>query len=354
MVEQGRSIPNSQERGCFRAGDWLAKSPSGKPFWQIQLAIEERRSRIRESLDTPAERKAEVDALQAAKSTLAKEAPALESEIAKLTATLNKLQQAVTEAQATVDWRAEKIELAKSPTLLPSYLDGEASRVRALIKQSAALEKWWTMQAFCDGCPGLLAKNPESKTDCAAIVNHIREHCPEAIIDLANQSFDHVRIGEWFDEMRTKLAKWKPIVDAGRAKLAEDLASRNPKRKTGSFATTTPESPQNLNRVRRRKLNRQRRQNPNRVRRKNLTSSCRIAPRRWDTRRVELQPVVVVDGSSAAAGFFKITTNRNRKCTIADNLRRKFKVFSRRECVTVLDSVHSLVLLHLVRSLATE
>lgn len=224
MVEQGRSIPNSQERGCFRAGDWLAKSPSGKPFWQIQLAIEERRSRIRESLDTPAERKAEVDALQAAKSTLAKEAPALESEIAKLTATLNKLQQAVTEAQATVDWRAEKIELAKSPTLLPSYLDGEASRVRALIKQSAALEKWWTMQAFCDGCPGLLAKDPESKTDCAAIVNHIREHCPEAIIDLANQSFDHVRIGEWFDEMRTKLAKWKPIVDAGRAKLAEDLA----------------------------------------------------------------------------------------------------------------------------------
>lgn len=226
MYAENRTLPDEREKAVFRAAGWTDTNRAGtRQIWEIELGREKLRARIRERLGTKIEREQEQEVSAKADAKLKAEAPAIETEIAKLQAQLDNLRRVASDAAALVSRRNESIVASGDERLQPPWRNGERSRQRAEIKLAAARSDWWSWQGDVDGIPGIISRDPMDNSDCVKIQHVIRARLPDAILDGGRQLFDHAMIAKWFDSLRSELAKKTPAVDAGRAELKAALAA---------------------------------------------------------------------------------------------------------------------------------
>lgn len=233
MYSENRTLPDERAKSVFRASGWTDTNRAGtRQIWETQLNAEKQRARIRERLGTKSEREQEQEVSAQADLQLKSEGPAIEAEIAKLTANLDNLRRVASDAAAAVSRRNEAIAASGDEKLLPPWLAGERSRQRAELKLAASRADWWQWQGDVDGIPGILTRDPTSNSDCVAIMHMLRCRLPDAILDGSRQLFDHQKIAAWFDSLRSELARKTPVVERGRRELKESLAKLDDEQKS--------------------------------------------------------------------------------------------------------------------------
>ncbi|HRX82289.1 MAG TPA: hypothetical protein P5307_24650, partial [Pirellulaceae bacterium] len=120
--------------------------------------------------------------------------------------------------------------------LLPMHLAGSISREISQLKRTAAGEEWWPMQGRVQRIESLLQYDPTSAEDCAKMESTIRAEVPGAVRNRVERqpvrgeatwmalTFDHSKIVAWFATLREELKTKKPLVEAGRERLALAIA----------------------------------------------------------------------------------------------------------------------------------
>ena len=224
MHEQGRTSLTSMESELFRRSGWLEQGRNGKVRWKHELALKPKRDEIIARLGTSAERQREVKLLESAKQAREVDGAPLEAEIQKLQAKLDGLDGAVSRCAATVQRRERAIEQSRNEHLIPWAILKDASQRRAVAKQQAGRQDWWSWQGRVTALEHILQHDPSSQTDCIKILEFLKKESPECIRSLATNEFWHAKVIALFKALHEELAHKKPEVEAGRAELDATLA----------------------------------------------------------------------------------------------------------------------------------